>query len=161
METTQTVDRPPKMSVLLLIVLVLVTLGLFAPIWFLIRKDWLNRLSATRKLGSGLAYASLVLICISAVLGVFVPMIVGVTIGALDDLLWIAGWVCLVILAFRVERILIQHYIKGLGLNVGFDGAATFLFNLYYLQYKMNRLPVLAEVSVDLAESGQERHTQE
>ncbi len=55
----QTPRTPPKMNVVLLIILGFITLAVFYPIWYLIRNDWLNHLSASKKLGSGLAIFAL------------------------------------------------------------------------------------------------------
>ena len=156
----QTPESPPKMKVFLLIIFGIVTLAIFFPIWFLIRKNWLNSLSATKKLGSGLAIFVLVIYSFSAIM-LFVPLEMQAyeTWDMIDNLLTLVGVVCLVILAFQVRRILIQHYDENLGMNIGFSGVATFFFQEWYLQYKINRLPISGEMSVDLAESRQERHT--
>ena len=152
--------NPPKMNVFLLIILGIITIGVFYAIWFLMRKDWLNRLSATKKLGSGLAIFVLVIYSFSAIM-LFVPLEMQAyeTWDRIDNLLTLVGVVCLVILAFQVRRILIQHYDENLGMNIGFSGAATFFFQEWYLQYKINRLPISGEMSVHLAERRQERHT--
>ena len=145
-------ESPPKMNVFLLIIITIVTYAIYMPIWFLRRKDWLNRLSATKKLGSGLAIFVLVIYSIAASL-LFVPLeVLAYEVWeGIDNLISLVGGVCLVILAFQVRRILIQHYDENLGMNIGFSGAGTFFFTIWYLQYKMNRLPISAETSGDLA----------
>jgi len=137
-------ENLPKMNVFLLIIITFVTLAIFMPIWFLRRKDWLNHLSATNKLGSGLAIFVLVIYSIAAIL-LFVPLEYG-TWEAIDDLITLVGVVCIEILAFQVRRILIQHYDENLGMNIGFSGAGTFFFTIWYLQYKMNRLPISGDI---------------
>ena len=69
----------------------------------------------------------------------------------IDNLLNLAAAVCLIILAFKVRRILIQHYDENMGMNIGFSGVATFFLGELYLQYKINRLPIAD--SLNLTES--------
>ncbi len=63
----------------------------------------------------------------------------------IDDLISSVGLFIIIILAFQVRKILTQHYIDKLGMNIGFSGLGTFFFHIFYLQYKINRLPVSAE----------------
>jgi hypothetical protein len=139
----QTPESPPKMSVCLLIILGIVTLTIFFPIWFLIRKNWLNRLSATKKLGSRLGiYVLFIWIIPEIMLLMPLGMQAYETWERVNILGTLSGGACIVILAFQVRRILIQHYNENLGMNIGFSGAATFFFQGWYLQYKINRLPI-------------------
>ena len=143
---------PPRMNVFLLFIITIVTAAIFMPIWFLRRKDWLNRLSATKKLGSRLAIFVLVIYCIAAIL-LFVPLEVlkYEAWEGIDNLIALVGGIIIVILAFRVRRILIEHFNEKLGMNISFSGAGTFFFTILYLQYKMNRLPISGETSGDVA----------
>jgi len=137
---------PPRMNVFLLIVITFVTLGIFFPIWFLIRKDWLNSLSAPKKLGSALAVFVLVIYCISVIL-IFMPLEV-LSYGAwesIDNIITLVGGIIILILAFTVRRIFIQHFNENLGMNISFSGAGTFFFTIWYLQYKINRFPTSGE----------------
>ena len=135
----------PKINVFLMIILTLVTLAIYIPIWFLRRKSWLNHLSATEKLGSKAAIFVLVIFCISALF---------LTVGGLeviDSLINIVGGITILILAFKVRRILHKHFNVKHSLKVRFSGVFTFLFTIFYLQYKINRLPKTQEVTGDVA----------
>ena len=117
------------------------------------RKDWLSHLSASRNLSSGLAILALVIQSISVIM-IFMPLEAQAyeTWQTISILIFIVFMVCTVILAFQVRRILIQHYNENLGMNIGFSGLATFFWQEWYLQYKLNRLPISGERSVDLVE---------
>lgn len=59
----------------------------------------------------------------------------------------INGWVIkillyilILILAFRVQNILNDHFNKKLNRDIIFSDLLTFFFTIYYLQYKLNRL---------------------
>jgi len=128
----------PKMNVFLLIVLSSVTLAIYIPVWFLRRRDWLNSLSTTEKLGSVLPIVVLVIYCISLLLLLFMP---DETLSdTIDSLISLIGGIITLVLAFSVRRILIEHFKDKLGMNISFSGVATFFFTIWYLQYKINRL---------------------
>lgn len=146
---------PPIMNVFLLFIITFITLAIYVPIWFLRRRDWLNHLSAaTKELGSSLAIFVLIIYCIAVIL-LFVPLEVleYEVRRSINTLISLVGVACIEILAFQVRRILIQHYNDkfGMNMNINFSGWLTFLFTIYYLQYKMNRLPISGETSGDVA----------
>ena len=134
----------PKMNVFLMFILTIVTYGIYYPVWCLRRMQWINSLSSNRKLGYGLPTFILVAYCISA----FILLLVLVTedvylvdiLDMFDWLLSLAGIIVLLVIAFKIRRILLEHFNENLGLGINISGALTFLFTFLYLQYKMNRL---------------------
>ncbi len=146
----QRLDSPPKMNVILLFVLTFVTIGIFAPVWFLRRRDWLNRLSAARKLGSGLPMFVAIIYGIAAIMFFTLDETAYEFGEGIGNIISLVGGVCIVVLAFQVRRILIQHYDDKLDIHIGFSGLGTLLFTIFYLQHKINRLPLSAEPSGDL-----------
>ena len=144
-----------KTSVLLMVLLTIITYGIYLPVWFLRRQNLFNQLSAKEKLDSGGVIFVLVIFCISAL---FIPAKLLIQnashIGVLDIIdnsINLLGGLIILILAFKVRRILNEHYNKHLGMNVSFSGVATFFFTMFYLQYKINRLPVSAKNEGDVA----------
>ncbi|MBO1223882.1 MAG: DUF4234 domain-containing protein [Candidatus Scalindua sediminis] len=136
-------------SVLLVLVLMIVTFGIYYPIWFLRRKNILNRLSTTTKLYSQMAVVLLILLVLT-IPGQFREVfsfdetILGILMlitAALFFVSAILGW----ILAFRVRRMLDEHYNRDLRMEIPFSGLTTFFLTIYYLQYKMNRLTISSE----------------
>lgn len=136
-----------KTSILLMLGLMIISLGIYGPIWFLRRRDALNKLSSSEKLGSGAAIFVLVIFCISLL---FIPILIlstdlsiAIALDVVDSLITLVGGIIMLVLAFKVRGILDDHCNKHLGMNVSFSGVATFFFTIFYLQYRMNRLPVL------------------
>ena len=82
---------PPKMNVVLLVVLVVVTQGIFAPIWFLLRRKWINGLGE-EKLGTTAPIVVLVLFGASLISS-FVFGYEGI-----EDLLALAGGIIVIVL---------------------------------------------------------------
>ena len=135
-----------KISIWLMLVLSIITVGIYVPIWFLFRRDALNRLSASEKLGSSAAIFVLVIYCISAI---FLPVRIFssnaniiIALDMIDNLITLVGIIITLYLAFTVRGILDEHYNEHLGMDLPFSKVWTFFFTIFYLQYKMNRLPV-------------------
>ena len=133
-------------SILLMLALSLITFGIYIPYWFLQQRDTLNRLSSSEKLGSGAATFVFVIFCVSVI---YWPVQIfssnATIISALDDiddLIDLVGSITILYLAFKVRGILDDHYTEHLDMDVSFSGGWTFFFTIFYLQYKINRLPV-------------------
>ena len=139
----------PTTNVLLVIVLSAITLGIYIPIWFLRRRDWLDHLSAHESLSSGAAVFLLILFSISAA---FFPIVILSTdpslvsgLDMIDNLISLIGSITILVLAFKVRRILHEHFNVTHKLGVYFSGVFTFLFTIFYLQYKINQLAEMQE----------------
>lgn len=167
-----------KMPVPLLILYVLITFGIYTPVWFLKRIEAFNKLDSIVKMGSGVF--GFILAGFIVNLGimfymVFTGLAEGVVADSLSplarnlmtssDYLTFAVQVAVVLQAFKVRRILHDHF--NVGVNEKplkeqtddelFSGSEevkppaapvlkiswvwTLLFGLFYLQYKINRLP--------------------
>jgi hypothetical protein len=57
----------------------------------------------------------------------------------IDNLISLTAGIVLLIQCFKVRRIFQQHFNDHLGRNISFSGVATFFFQIFYLQYKVNR----------------------
>jgi hypothetical protein len=123
--------RAEQRSVLLLIVLTVITLGIYPSVWFLRRRRFLDSLDSTKKLG-GLAAAPLAGFIVS-----FVSGFVGLP-PEVDRAVSLAGGAAGIIAAFRVARILRSDFARS-GRLLQVSGLATFFFNALYLQYKINQ----------------------
>jgi hypothetical protein len=146
------------MSVVVVILLTFITCGVYAPIWFLQRRAFLNALdSSEKKISDGLVISALVawsislvitLVAIVAILGEFdegfwawsSPM------DGIDRLISFAGGIMLLMLSFRAKNRIAQHMLR-MGHHVPMSGLATFLLQIYYLQYKINQLPEQVDVA--------------
>jgi len=135
-----------KTSVLLMILLTIITYGIYFPIWFLRRQNLFNQLPVKEKLNSGAAIFVLIIYCISVF---FIPVklltqnasLIDI-LNTIDTFISLLGGLIILILAFKVRRILNEYCNEHLGMNVPFSRVATFFFTIFYLQYKINRLSV-------------------
>ena len=141
-----------RRSVVLMIVLSIVTFGLYYPIWFLRRRAALNRLDSPRKLR---------LWPFVIVIAWFVfQFIVGIAAGSappeqtsgagaalLLNVVQLAVGILMVVQSFFTKDILEDHLV-GPGDRVPnplfvdtvkLSGVMTFLFQIFYLQYVINR----------------------
>jgi hypothetical protein len=142
-----------RMSVALLILLTVVTCGVYTPIWFLQRRRFLNALDSSEKeIPEGMPIA----VAVVWGIGVVLSIVAGFTeeaggsgaggLDALDRLLTLAGGIMLIMLSFRAKNRISQHMLRQ-GHHTPMSGAATFFFQTYYLQYKINRLPEHIDVA--------------
>lgn len=150
-----------RRSVILMIVLSIVTFGLYYPIWFLRRRTALNRLDSPRKLRLWPFMVFLAWFVFQFIVGMAVaPMPRGQVIGQPADLLLtlvqLAVGILMLVQSFFIKDILEDH-LAGPGDHVPdrlFDdtvklsGVMTFLFQIFYLQYVINRHIVGSKSSV-------------
>lgn len=64
----------------------------------------------------------------------FMETEIGTMIDGIDSIITLVSGISILILSFKVRRIMNEHY------KINLSGVATFLFALFYLQYKLNRL---------------------
>jgi len=60
-------------------------------------------------------------------------------LGVLSSILDLVAGITLLVQSFKVRRIFNDHFNVYLKRNIPFSGVATFFFQIYYLQYKINR----------------------
>jgi hypothetical protein len=119
-----------RRSVVLLIFLSVVTLGIYAVVWYVRRAPFLDSLSADKKVGP-LPWALLLLFVVSfaAALGHAPEGIVRLT--------QLANGILNLVLAFRVAHILRSDFART-GRLIGVSGAGVFFFGCLYLQHVIN-----------------------
>lgn len=133
---------PGKKNVALLVLLSIVTLGIYPAIWYLKRKPEFDNLGTQKKLGKGLAVFYLALTIVSLIASVvfnFFPKfmdniysLIGSSVFSLIVL------VVYIVLAFNVRGIINQAWAaKGVQRKVSWF--FTLIFNFLYLQYEINR----------------------
>jgi len=154
---SQSAPELEKMSVILLIFLTVVTAGIYYPVWFLKKRNAINNLQSKEKLGSGVFVFAIVVSSISLFVGLLSGVMEALAegLGRMDLMLtvkgldlWldlfsrILGWVAgitLLVQCFKVRRIFNEHFNVHLQRGISFSGVATLFFQIYYLQYKINR----------------------
>jgi len=138
-----------KMDIILLIFLTIITFGLFVEIWFLIQRPKLNRLKSSKKLGISILIICLLLYLSALILAVFSVIVPGFLLSEdldlLSDLLILTASVLLILQRFKVRHILYNHCNNYLQQNLYMPGLLVLFFDIFYLQYKINRLDFCKE----------------
>jgi len=135
-----------------MIVLTVVTLGFYYPIWFLRRRRGLNSLNSPRKLGTWPFALFLGMFVIQFIVAfVSAPARPEETIGAgwvaLLDLVHLAVGILMLVECFFIKDILEDHLTGPeasapsplFGSEVKLSGLMTFFFTIFYLQHVINR----------------------
>ncbi|MFN7984069.1 MAG: DUF4234 domain-containing protein [Vicinamibacterales bacterium] len=141
-----------RRSIVLMIVLVIVTFGLYYPIWFLRRRDALNRLDSPRQLRRWPFAIPLAFFALQVLVGlVSAPGQPEQTIGEGAALLLngvqLEVGIFMVVQCFHVKDILEDHLLGPEGTissspsvdRVKLSGLMTFFFQIFYLQYVINQ----------------------
>ena len=120
-----------------------VTCGLYSPYWFIWRQRLFDQLRSTHKLGR-LPTLSLGLACLNLV----AALLLGVTAtdpssapaaNLVSNVLSITSGVVLLVVAFRARRILLDHH-QPVEPTYHLSGVAVFFFHDIYLQWALNQL---------------------
>jgi len=137
-------EKLEKKNILILILYTFITYAIYQPIWFLKQKNAINNLKSKEKLTDTPFNIVLVLYAVSALflLISFFPYDNNTqsVIDAIDNTISITGSIILLFMSFKVRRILHQYYNIVLKRNIEFSKIWTFLFGIYYLQYKINKI---------------------
>ncbi|KKT35828.1 MAG: hypothetical protein UW24_C0003G0029 [Parcubacteria group bacterium GW2011_GWA2_44_12] len=122
-----------------MLILTIITYGIYIPVWFLNRKDTFNNLNSKEKISNGTIIFALVIFIISAIALILSLLFMETKIGAMfdeiDSLVNLVGGITILAMSFKVRWIMKEHY------KINLSGIATFFFIIFYLQYKINRLP--------------------
>jgi hypothetical protein len=149
-------DRLEDSSVFGIVLLTLLTGGIYQPIWFMSRRKALNSLYSPEKLGMGalsVALAGYITNLCLAFVGTFkwgswVEM--ENALGAVQPSIWLIASIIVIVQCFKVRRILLDHLAppqEGLfsaSIRFQYDDLlsrmGTFFLGIFYLQYKINGL---------------------
>jgi len=168
-DTAPGVDKAPRIAtgagvqleetrVWVVILLSIASFGLYLPVWFLTRREVINQLRSRHKIGWGML-AFLLLLQMAGVVALIVSALAGLSMEAPDaekSFLLISGvietgaWIVILIQSFKVRQILLDHFSAqesgpfsgtiSLQRDVSLSGVGTFFFQIFYLQYEINRL---------------------
>jgi len=152
-----------RIDVLLMVVFTVITYFIYLPLWAIERVKWVNSLSPSKKLGYWLPVSLLVAYTVLPLFTFVGSLISNAPLiefaWEFDEIIIPIGGIAIEVIAFTIRSMLNKHFNENLGLGITFSGGLTFFFTFFYLQYKINRLPISGEISVDLTESRQEGHT--
>ncbi len=135
-----------KLNVWLTVLYTIITGGIYLPVWFLSRRDAINKMNSAKKIGKGLFIFVIVLYVINILASFGAGFEIGMN-GAEDDtsnmldglsaLASIIAGIILIVQAFKLRTIFNDHFAaKG----EKFSGIWTFLGNIWYFQHKVNKL---------------------
>ena len=132
-----------RKSVWLMILLTIITLGIYEPYWYLTRYQRFNALSSAAKFTQTTILFWLGWFVVDAVF--IVASFTLLQSDAVRGIEIICKYVNLfagiyaIVLAFRAKRIILEH-LSNMGRNdIYMSGILTFFFQVFYIQYKINR----------------------
>ena len=132
---------PQKNYLLLMLFLTYITYSLYVPIWFIRRTNYLNGLGTEKQVNKGLANIFLIIWIL-----MWVCLFYGIAEGW-DDAFTTFMWVIVlaytingITLVFQMRAVLNEFMNKYRRPSDQLDGFLTFIFNMYYIQYRLNRL---------------------
>lgn len=126
-----------SMSVLLLLLLCVVTFGLFQPIWFFMRRRFLDSLDGQLRFSVVWPVLQVVLFACGAAVALGAAVGSSKDLGQVGELAFRAGGIVGVVACFRARRLLIRHH-QANGSHRSLSGVATFFFGVLYLQHTIN-----------------------
>ncbi len=149
-------DRLEESSISAMVLLTLITGGIYVPIWFLIRRKAINSLRSSDKLQSAwlcfalLGYAHTILVGLVKNLNWGSWANVGYLLTIVRPPLLLLSAIIVIVSCFKVRSILLDHlapreqsmFSAGARLQQDdeISSLATFFLGIFYLQYKINRL---------------------
>lgn len=149
-KTTNSQEYPRKRNVFLIYLLTMITSGIYAPIWYLKRKNKFDNLGTEKKLNKNFIVAYLILSILMALISVVLNIFYSFSPELFENLwnslafviIFIILIICLIvisiILSFNARKIINQAWVaKGVKRKVSW--LFTLIFNLFYLQYEINR----------------------
>jgi len=128
-----------KKNILLMILFTLITYGIYQPIWFLKQISAINNLKSKEKL-TNTPFIFVIVIYGISVLFLLIYNTTQFNIDLIDSLINLTGAIIILVMSFKVRRIMHQYFNVVLKKNIKFSKIYTFLFTIYYLQYKINRI---------------------
>ena len=130
------VTQLQKRNIVLMILLGIITHGIYFPVWFLNRKEAFNNLESKEKISNSPIIFVLIIFIISAVMFFPSALLSETEMGAMIDIVHLiislVGGITILFMSFKVGRIMNEHY------KINLSGVATFFFTCFYLQYKIN-----------------------
>jgi hypothetical protein len=144
--------EPRRRSVIVMIVLTIVTFGIYYPVWFYLRRRELNAMNSPRKMLLWPLHAFMVLFIVEIGLAVATDdnpaQLIGSAGTAILAVVRLIVYGIMVFQCFVIKDIIEDHFsgpddpdMRAIfaAQRVKLSGLATFFLSIYYLQYAINR----------------------
>ncbi|HVU44882.1 MAG TPA: serine/threonine-protein kinase [Terracidiphilus sp.] len=143
---------PPSLHWFAVLVLSMLTMGLFPLVWVLVQSSWIRKIDSRSSARAFftvyvtlciLAFGIVLIGCVAALseygaTDAALNAIIGVS--AISSLMSLLGVVFFYIGAFAMRRSLLTYYNSVEPINLRLGGAMTFFFNILYIQYHLTRI---------------------
>jgi GYF domain 2 len=127
---------PPGLHWGILLVVMILTLGLFGLIWSLVVAKWV------RKIDSRSPAVLLLIVCVVfEIAAVALLFMVRAELAQLAILPQLVATFLFVLAMFRMRKSMLEYYNSAERIRLKLSGVMTFFFNVVYFQYKCNRIP--------------------
>jgi hypothetical protein len=126
---------PPPLHWSIVLILAIVTFGIFSWIWMFVQATYVRKLKPDSK--------ALILFAIGlpvAFLGGFVAGIVGEQGQALSSLSQLGGTILMITGCFSMRTSLMEYFNHEENIHLQLSGVMTFFFNIIYFQYHFNQI---------------------
>jgi len=126
---------PPSLHWAIVLLLAVVTCGLFLWVWAIVQANWMRKIQPASKAMVLWSFAIL-LSLIEVVLAAFpddTAKAVGIVLRLGGAILWIAG-------AFSMKSSIEEHYNTAEPIGLELNGVMTFFFNVLYFQYHFTKI---------------------
>jgi hypothetical protein len=124
---------PPAMAWSLVLILAIVTCGIFSWVWMFIVASYVQKIDRQSK---GIMFCAIGIGCV--VLGIILQ--VTRLVGSLGSLANLAGYVCIIVAMFQMKASLEAHFNSAEPAGLRLNPVMTFFFNVIYFQYHFNRI---------------------
>jgi len=136
----------PKIHLCMVVLLQAVTFNIYSIVWFMKRRDAVNKLNSEQKISEGVLIAIACVMAASVMFGLFSAIFhdrAGKLFGGLCNLARFISGISSLVMAFKYRKILREH-LREIRPGVTLEGFAsslwTVLFGIIYLQHKINQL---------------------
>jgi hypothetical protein len=140
MQTTQFSNspKPPSLHWALVLLLTIVTFGLFGLVWMYIQARFARQLDPANRAPFQVLVCAL-LVVVQIVFGVVVAVTIvrggqGTDLSAVMTMLRMFEFILIMTAYWQIRATLTKHY------GVELNGVLTVLFNVYYVQYHLSKL---------------------
>jgi hypothetical protein len=126
---------PPSLHWAIVLLLAIVTCGLFVWVWAIVEASWVRKVQPASK---GLIFWSFAVLVNLAYIGFSVsqdPIARG-----LATLFWLSGSILWIAGSFSMKNSIEEHYNTAEPIGLDLNGVMTFFFNVFYFQYHFTEI---------------------